>query len=109
VPLKEAVDLRGQRESWKSGALTPEMGTVRWKQMQNNIHVPDELLAELHAKAAVEGKSVDEVATEALRMGLEDRSWRNLLEYGRQKGLESGYTEADVPGIVKQWRGEHRR
>jgi hypothetical protein len=34
---------------------------------QNSIHVSDELLAELQAKAAAEGKTVDELVEEALR------------------------------------------
>ena len=71
---------------------------------QNNIHVPEELLAELQSKAAVEGKSVDELAAEALRRGLEDSAWRDLLEYGRKTGRESGYKESDVPEIIKSRR-----
>jgi hypothetical protein len=71
---------------------------------QNNVHVSDELLAELQAKAQAEGKTVDELADEALRNGLEDRDWQDLLVYGRQTGRESGYTEADVPEIVKKRR-----
>jgi predicted transcriptional regulator len=71
---------------------------------QNSIHVSDELLAELQAKAAAEGKTVDELAEEALRQGLEDRSWRDLLEYGRKNGAASGYTEDDVPEIVRNRR-----
>ena len=71
---------------------------------QNRIHVSDELLAELQAKAAAEGKTVDELAEEALRQGLEDRSWRDLLEYGRKNGAASGYTEDDVPEIVRNRR-----
>ena len=34
---------------------------------QNSIHVSDELLAELRAKAQTAGKTVDELAEEALR------------------------------------------
>ena len=71
---------------------------------QNSIHVSDELLAEQQAKAAAEGKTVDELAEEALRQGLEDRSWRDLLEYGRKNGAASGYTEDDVPEIVRNRR-----
>lgn len=41
---------------------------------QNNLHVPDELLAELQAKTAAEGKTVDELAEDALRKGLEELS-----------------------------------
>ena len=71
---------------------------------QNNVHVSDELLAELRVKAQVEGKTVDELAEEALRRGLEERDWQDLLAYGRQTGRESGHTEVDVPVIVKKRR-----
>lgn len=70
----------------------------------NNVHVSEELLAELQSKAAAEGKTVDELAEEAMRKGLEERSWQELLEYGRQTGRASGYAEADVPDIVKNRR-----
>jgi hypothetical protein len=66
--------------------------------------VSDELLAELQTKAAAEGKTVDELAEEALRKGLEEREWRELLAYGRETGRASGYAGADVPGIVKNRR-----
>jgi hypothetical protein len=71
---------------------------------QNNLHVPDELLAELQAEAAAAGKTVDELAEEALRKGLEDRKWQDLLDYGRQTGVASGFTEEDVPEIVRNRR-----
>ena len=71
---------------------------------QNSIHVSDELLAELQSKAAAEGKTVDELAEQALRRGLEEQSWQDLLAYGRETGRASGYTEADVPEIVKNRR-----
>jgi hypothetical protein len=70
----------------------------------NNVHVSDELLAELQSKAAAEGKTVDELAEEAMRKGLEERSWQDLLEYGRETGHASGYAEADVSEIVKKRR-----
>jgi predicted transcriptional regulator len=71
---------------------------------QNNVRVSDELLAELQSKALAAGKTVDDLAEEALRRGLEEQSWQDLLAYGLQTGRESGYTEADVPGIVKARR-----
>jgi hypothetical protein len=70
----------------------------------NNVHVSDELLAELQSKAVTEGKTVDELAEEAMRKGLEERSWQELLVYGRQTGGASGYAEADVTQIVKNRR-----
>ena len=74
----------------------------------NNVHVSDELLAELQSKARAEGKTIDELAEEALRTGLEKRSWQDLLEYGRERGRASGYTEEDIPRVVKEWRREQR-
>jgi len=75
---------------------------------QNSIHVSDELLAELQAKAAAEGKTVDELAEEAIRQCLEDRAWQDLLDYGRERGRASGYSEEDVPRVVRGNRIRHR-
>ena len=75
---------------------------------QNSIHVSDELLAELQAKAAAEGKTVDELAEEAIRQCLEDRAWQDLLDYGRERGRASGYSEEDVPRVVRENRIRHR-
>src|ERR1039458_1029227 len=60
---------------------------------QNSTHVSDELLAELQSKAAAEGKTVDELAEEALRKGLEERAWQELVAYGRERGRLAGFTE----------------
>ena len=76
---------------------------------QNSIHVSDELLAELQTTAAAEGKTIDELAEEALRKGLADRAWQDLLEYGRQTGLASGHTEADIHDLVRNRRRVNAR
>lgn len=72
------------------------------------LHVSDQLLAELRASAEASGKSVDEVAEEVLRLGLEDRAWRDLLTYGRETARTLGLVEEDVPRLVKEWRYEQR-
>ena len=74
----------------------------------NIIHVSDELLADLQEKALAEGWSVDELAEKALRKGLEEQRWQDLLAYGRQTGRASGFNEEDVPRLVKEWRHEQR-
>jgi hypothetical protein len=76
---------------------------------QNNLHVPDELLAELKSKAAAESKTVDELAEEALRQSLEGRKWRELLAYGHERGARSGFTEERSADVVHDWREEQRR
>jgi predicted transcriptional regulator len=70
----------------------------------NTIQVSDALLAELQAKARAEGRTVDELAEEALRKGLEDRAWQDLVDYGRETGRASGYRAEDVPEIVRNRR-----
>lgn len=75
----------------------------------NNVHVSDELLAELQSKARAEGKTIDELAEEALRKGLEKSAWQDLLAYGRERGRASGYSEEDIPRVVKDWRREQHR
>lgn len=72
----------------------------------NNVHLSDELLAELQSKAQAEGKTVDELAEDALRKGLEKQEWRDLLDYGHERGRASGYREEEVPRLVKEWRRE---
>jgi len=74
----------------------------------NNVHVSEELLAKLQAVAQAEGKTVDELAEEALRNGLEEREWQDLLAYGQERGRMSGYSEEDVPRVVRENRRRHR-
>jgi hypothetical protein len=95
------VGLVGVDTSFEYGTLEGREGAMA---TQNNVHVSDGLLAVLQAKAETEGKTVDELAEEALRKGLEDRDWQDLLAYGRKTGRESGYAAADVPEIVKKRR-----
>jgi len=75
---------------------------------QNGIHISAEILGELRAKAAAEGKTVDELAEDALRKGLEERSWQDLIAYGRERGHASGYTEDDVVDVVRDNRLRNR-
>jgi len=75
---------------------------------QNNVHLPDDLFVELQTKAQAEGKSVDQLAEEALRRGLEDRAWQELLAYGRERGRAAGYAEEDAPHIVREYRARRR-
>jgi len=72
------------------------------------IHISGELYAELAAKAAEEGKTVDELAEDVLRKGLDDRAWQDLLAYGSERRTASGYTAEGVPDLVREWRREQR-
>jgi hypothetical protein len=71
-----------------------------------NVHIPDDLLAELRARAQAEGRTLDEIVEHALRAGLNERAWQDLLAYGRERGQASGISEEQVPEVVKEWRRE---
>jgi predicted transcriptional regulator len=72
------------------------------------IRVSEELLAQLQAHAEAQGKSVVEVAEETLRKGVGQLGWQEVLAYGLERGKASGYTEPDVPDVVRANRLRHR-
>lgn len=73
-----------------------------------NLRISDDLLAELCARAAEQGKTLDQIAEETIRAGLKERVWQDLLAYGQERGRASGIAEEQVPEVVKQWRRERR-
>jgi flagellar biosynthesis/type III secretory pathway protein FliH len=73
-----------------------------------NVKLPDDVLELLREQAKNEGVSVDQAATEAIRIGLEEGRWRRLLARGRRLGRESGYNEEDVESIIESFRNETR-
>lgn len=74
---------------------------------QNGIHVSDELLAALRAKAAAEGTTVGALAEEALRRHLAQRTLDRLKRKGdcRRGGLPDAEVEETVERAVSQVRG----
>lgn len=75
---------------------------------EKNIKLADDVLALVKQRAAAEGVPEDEIATEAVRIGLEERRWRSLIAKGRRYGRESGFTEGDVESVIKSLRSENR-
>jgi predicted transcriptional regulator len=74
---------------------------------QNSIHVSDELLAALEAKAAAEGTTVDALAEDALRRHLAQRTLDRLTgERDRRRGrMSDAEVEETVERAVSQVRG----
>ena len=72
------------------------------------VTLSDELVERLQAAAQVEGKTLEQWLDDTVKARADDRQWRDLLAYGRETGRSSGYTEEDVPQIVKVWRREQR-
>ena len=75
---------------------------------EKNITLADDVLALVKQRAAAEGVSEDEIATEAIRLGLEERRWRSLIARGQRYGRESGSTEDDVESVIQSFRNENR-
>jgi hypothetical protein len=76
--------------------------------IQNNLHIPDDLLTAVNEAASAEGKTTDEVAAEALRRYLAHRNLEELGKYGREQSRRLGLTEADVPRLIAESRRENR-
>ncbi len=54
------------------------------------IKLPHDLLADLQEEATVEGKSVDELAEEAVRRMLEHKALNSLIERGKTYAARVG-------------------
>jgi hypothetical protein len=75
---------------------------------ENQIKLSDDVMSLLKERAQADGVSVEEAATQAVKIGLEEGRWRSLLAKGRRYGRESGYTEEDVEAVVQSFRHEQR-
>ena len=75
---------------------------------EEKLQIDGELLTELRAKAAAEGKTVDQVADDAFRQYLEKDQWERLVASKREAARARGLTEADVPRLVVEARRERR-
>lgn len=73
-----------------------------------NVKLADDVLALVTQRAKADGMSVDEAATEAVRLGLEEDRWRRLISAGKKYGRASGYTESDVAAVIQSFRDEQR-
>lgn len=73
-----------------------------------NIRIPDELLAQLQATAAAEGKTVNDLAEEAVKQHLTRRFWeRNKREAELRRGSMTNEEALDyVTSIVHEARRE---
>ena len=75
---------------------------------ENEIKLSDDVMELLKQRATADGVSLDEAATQAVKIGLEEGRWRSLVARGRRYGKESGYTEDDVEALVQSFRTENR-
>jgi hypothetical protein len=75
---------------------------------QNNVHVPDDLLAAVAEIARSEGKAPDAVIEEATRRYLARQRLDKFVRRNEERVRQMGITESDVPRIVEEFRLEQR-
>ena len=65
------------------------------------ISVPPEMEIQIQELMRQEGRTRSELFREAIRCYVQDRQWRDVLRYGRQKAAEAGIvSEAQVDELI---------
>ena len=84
-----------------------------WATTDNNLHIPDDLLAEAEKLAVSQGRTADELAADALKRYLA-HEWLNKIELEgqerrRQLWLKTDVeVEAAVDRAISEYRNEQR-
>jgi len=82
---------------------------------ERTITLADDLFEEVRQRAEAEGKTLDEAANEALRLGLSEARWQRLVKRGRNYSREMAEATSDEEAIqiavdaVHEHRAEQRR
>ena len=71
---------------------------------QNNVRIPDDLLNEVTVAARAEGRTTDELVTEAARRLLEHRALDALAGRGRSHAERAGRNASDAVAAVRDVR-----
>jgi CopG family transcriptional regulator/antitoxin EndoAI len=69
-----------------------------------SLSIPPELLKEAERVAKREGRTKSELFREALRRYMQEQKWSSLQRYGAEQARKLGIREADIEGIVDQYR-----
>lgn len=72
------------------------------------VTLPDDLYSVVVEIARAEGKTPDELIEETTRRMLQVRGLRSFVAENRRRAESQGFTEADVPRLLKESRLEHR-
>jgi hypothetical protein len=76
--------------------------------MEKNVALPADLLAVVNEIAAARGKTPDELIEDATRRYVARERLFPLVQRNEERARLLGFSEEDVPGLVKQWRREQR-
>ena len=68
--------------------------------------LPPEMAERLDEVMQRQGRSRSEFLREAVLRYIEEREWRQLLQYGEERARERGIGPEDVAGLVEEYRAE---
>jgi len=76
--------------------------------IETNVYlaIPSSIIAEMEEIALAEGKTLDEIAQDAVQQFLEDRRWRQLITYGKEQARKHGLKSTDVQRLIAESRRE---
>jgi hypothetical protein len=97
---------RESRSGRSRRAHPRQRAAVTWR--RDNVHIPHDLPPAMNEAANAEGKSIDDLAADAVRRYLGRRKLEELCQYGREQSRRLGYTEADVLRLIAESRRENR-
>jgi hypothetical protein len=69
---------------------------------ENDVRIPDDLLAELRSKSAAEGKTPDDLARLVVERFLLHRRLEEMVSNGRQQAAALGLNPNDVPRLIER-------
>ena len=71
--------------------------------MMTRVVLPDDLVVELRRAAEEQGVTLDELVQEAATRYLQLDRLHRLARYGRERALDQGVPEEDLPRLMKEW------
>ncbi len=74
-----------------------------------NISLPEPLLAEIQSAARAQQRSPDELVANAVRLYLEQQSWRKFVENNELRARARGIGESDVDRFIAETRAGNQQ
>lgn len=74
----------------------------------DSLSVPPDLLADIRAAADEENRPAGDVLRDAVKRYVRESRWQRTLAKGQALAKTLGFTEADVPRLIAEFREEQR-
>jgi metal-responsive CopG/Arc/MetJ family transcriptional regulator len=74
----------------------------------DSLSVPPDLLADIRTAADEENRPAGDVLRDAVKRYVRESRWQRTLAKGQARAKALGFTEADVPRLIAEFREEQR-